>query len=241
MSNLSEKTTIVAGASLGHGIATAFAETGVRVVAVSRTAAAFAQPANDSATIQLEVADASQAIVAAGLLDRYEPEVVILVAGAPPYMRPLQHQTWETFSVNWETDVRITFQWLREALLKPLRAGSRVVVISSGAALNVSGSPLSGGYADAKATQRFMTGYAQDEAPRAGLRIRFTSVLPQFAPATGIGRPAVQAYAARAGVSVEDFLRAQASPMLSPEIRIRRGPDAASSRLEECLHLLTSG
>jgi 3-oxoacyl-[acyl-carrier protein] reductase len=51
-------------------------------------------------------------------------------------MRPLQHQTWETFSVNWETDVRITVQWLREALLKPLRPGSRVVVISSGAALN---------------------------------------------------------------------------------------------------------
>jgi 3-oxoacyl-[acyl-carrier protein] reductase len=135
MSNLSGKTTIVVGASrgLGHGIAIAFADAGARVVAVSRTAATFPERANGSATIQLEVADAGDATVAASLLDRYEPEVIILVAGALPYMRPLQHQTWETFSVNWETDVRITFQWLREALLKPLRPGSRVVVISSGA------------------------------------------------------------------------------------------------------------
>ena len=72
-------------------------------------------------------------------------------------MRPLHHQTWDTFSVNWETDVRIAFHWLREALLRPLRPGGRVVVFSSGAALNVNGSPLSGGYAGAKATQRFIT------------------------------------------------------------------------------------
>jgi hypothetical protein len=51
-------------------------------------------------------------------------------------MRPLQYQTWETFSVNWHTDVKIAFNWLREALLKPLPPGSRV---SSGAAIN--GSP----------------------------------------------------------------------------------------------------
>src|SRR5882724_9726075 len=158
MSNLSGKTAIVVGASrgLGHGIAIAFADAGARVVAVSRTAATFPERANGSAIIQLEAADARDATVAASVIDRYEPEIIILVAGALPYMRPLQHQTWETFSVNWETDVRITFQWLREALLKPLRPGSRVVVISSGAALN--GSPLSGGYAGAKATQRFTTG-----------------------------------------------------------------------------------
>jgi NAD(P)-dependent dehydrogenase (short-subunit alcohol dehydrogenase family) len=69
------------------------------------------------------------------------------VAGASPLIRPLQHQTWEAFSVNWHGDVRIAFHWLREALLKPLRPGTRVIVISSGAALQ--GSPLSGGYAGA--------------------------------------------------------------------------------------------
>jgi 3-oxoacyl-[acyl-carrier protein] reductase len=203
MSHLSGKTTIVVGASrgLGRAIATALAEAGAPVVAVSRTQPGFPELANGAGAIQPEIADARDATVAGGLLDRYEPEAIVLVAGATPHMRPLQHQTWETFSVNWETDVRITFQWLREALLKPLRPGSRVVVISSGAALNANGSPLSGGYAGAKATQRFITGYAQDEAARAGLGISFTTVLPQFAPLTGIGRPAVQAYAGRAGLS----------------------------------------
>jgi hypothetical protein len=133
-------------------------------------------------------------------------------------MRPLQQQTWETFSVNWQTDVRITFHWLREALLTPLRPGSRVVVFSSGAALNPNGSPLSGGYAGAKATQRFITGYAQDEARQSGLEITFTTVLPRFAPQTGVGRPAVQAYAARAGQSVEDYLQQVDYSLLTPEI-----------------------
>jgi NAD(P)-dependent dehydrogenase (short-subunit alcohol dehydrogenase family) len=219
MSDLSGRTTIVVGASrgLGRGIATAFAEAGAPVVAVSRTAAAFPEPANGSGTIQPEIADAGDATVAGSLLDRYEPEAVILVAGASPHMRPLQQQTWETFSVNWQTDVRIAFHWLREVLLTPLRPGSTVVVVSSGAALNVNGSPLSGGYAGAKATLRFITGYAQDEANRAGLDITFSTVLPRFAPLTGVGRPAVQAYAARAGLSVEDFL-AQQGPLLTPEI-----------------------
>jgi 3-oxoacyl-[acyl-carrier protein] reductase len=222
MNDLPGKTTLVVGASrgLGHGIATAFAEAGAAVVAVSRTAAEFPELANGAVTIQAEIADAGDATVPASLFDRYEPQAVMLVAGASPHMRPLQQQMWETFSVNWQTDVRITFHWLREALLTPLRPGSRVVVVSSGAALNVNGSPLSGGYAGAKATQRFITGYAQDEANRAGLDITFTTVLPRFAPLTGVGRPAVQAYAARAGQSVQDYVE-QMGPIaagVTPEI-----------------------
>lgn len=209
MSDLSGRTTIVVGASrgLGRGIATAFAEAGAPVVAVGRTAATFPEPATGAGTIQPEVADAGDATVPARLLDRYEPEAIILVAGASPHMRPLQHQTWETFSVNWQTDVRIAFHWLREALLTPLRPGSVVVVFSSGAAVSPNGSPLSGGYAGAKATQRFITGYAQEEANRAGLDITFTAVLPRFAPMTGVGRPAVQAYAARAGQPVAEYVQ----------------------------------
>jgi 3-oxoacyl-[acyl-carrier protein] reductase len=216
---LSGKTTMIVGASrgMGRGITTALAHAAVPVVAVSRTATAFPEPTGGAGTIQAEIADAGDPTVAARLLDRYEPEVVILVAGASPHMRPLQQQTWETFSVNWETDVRIAFHWVREALLKPLRPGSRVVVFSSGAGLNPNGSPLSGGYAGAKATQRLIAGYAQDEAERAGLDITFTAVFPYFAPQTGVGRPAVQAYAARAGQSVEDYLQEQGS-LVTPEI-----------------------
>jgi NAD(P)-dependent dehydrogenase (short-subunit alcohol dehydrogenase family) len=215
MSDLSDKTTVVVGASrgLGRGIATAFAEAGAPVIAVARNEAALADLASGGA-IRTEVADAGEAAVAGRLLDRYEPDVVVLVAGASPLARPLQRHTWESFSVNWHTDVRITFHWLREILLKPLRPGSRVVVVSSGAAL--AGSPLSGGYAGAKATQRFITGYAQDESDRAGLGISFTAVLPRITPATDLGLTAIRAYAARSGQSEEEYL-SQAGEPLTPQ------------------------
>src|SRR6476646_5384860 len=175
MNALSHSTTMVVGASrgLGRGIATALADAGAPVIAVARSRPALAELADTAANISTEVADAADPTVAGALLDRHEPSILILVAGATPLMRPLQHQTWETFSVNWPTDVRIAFHWLRESLLKPLRKGSRVVVISSGAAQ--AGSPLSGGYAGAKATQRFITAYAQEEANRADLGITFTA------------------------------------------------------------------
>jgi NAD(P)-dependent dehydrogenase (short-subunit alcohol dehydrogenase family) len=218
-SDLSDRTTIVVGASrgLGRGIATAFAQAGSKVIAVSRTAPATVptSSAAGAGAIHTEVADAADPTVPGSLLDRHEPEIVILVAGATPLMRPLQHQTWETFSVNWQTDVRITFHWVREALLQPLRPGSRVLVISSGAALM--GSPLSGGYAGAKATQRFITAYAQEEAQRAGLGISFTAVLPRLTPFTELGRPAVRAYAARNGQTEEQYAQ-QFGPPLTPEV-----------------------
>jgi NAD(P)-dependent dehydrogenase (short-subunit alcohol dehydrogenase family) len=212
-----DRTTLVVGASrgLGRGIAWAFAEAGAPVVAVARTGPALAELAAARPGIRAEVADAADATAAWSLLDQYDPEVLILVAGANPVMRPLQYQTWETFSVNWETDVRIAFTWLREALLKPLPPGSRVVVMSSGAAL--SGSPASGGYAGAKATQRFIAGYAQDEARRAGLDITVTAVMPRMTPCGDVGRRAVRAYAARAGQTEDAYLK-QLGELLTPEL-----------------------
>ena len=210
--DLSDTTTMVVGASrgLGRGIAAAFADAGAPVIAVARSAAPLAELA-DAGGIEPEVGDAADADVAASLLERHEPRAVILVAGASPLMRPLQHQTWETFSVNWHSDVRVAFHWVREALLKPLRPGSRVIVISSGAALN--GSPLSGGYAGAKATQRFIATYAREEADRAGLGISFTTVLPRITPLTDLGRPAVAAYAARNGQTEAEYLAPFGAPL----------------------------
>jgi NAD(P)-dependent dehydrogenase (short-subunit alcohol dehydrogenase family) len=212
----SGSTAIVVGASrgLGRGIATALAQSGRPVIAVARSEAALTELATTTPGIHPEPADAGDPAVAARLLDRHDPQDLIVVAGATPLMRPLQQQTWETFSVNWHTDVRIAFHWVREALRHPLRTGGRVIVISSGAAL--AGSPLSGGYAGAKSTQRFIASYAQDEADRAGLSITFTAVLPQITSATELGLPAVLAYAARAGITEEQYL-AQFGDVLTPE------------------------
>jgi len=217
MSDLSGRTTLVVGASrgLGRGIARAFAEAGAAVVAVARSGPALAELAATSANIRTEVADAAEETVAGSLLDQYQPQVLILVAGANPVMRPLQDQTWETFSVNWQTDVKIAFTWLRAALLQPLPPGGRVVVVSSGAALN--GSPASGGYAGSKATQRFIASYAQEESRRAGLDIAVTAVLPRMTPFGEVGRLGVQGYAARSGQTEEAYLKQLGEP-LTPEV-----------------------
>src|SRR5919201_323751 len=199
MSDLSGSTTVVVGASrgLGRGIAGAFAEAGAAVVAVARTGPALAELAATSPNIRTEVADAADADLAWRLLNQYQPQVLILVAGANPVMGPRQDQTWETFSVNWHTDVKIAFTWLRAALLKPLPPGSRVVVVSSGAAIN--GSPASGGYAGSKATQRFIAAYAQEESQRAGLDITVTAVMPRMTPHGEVGMTGNRAYAAPPG------------------------------------------
>ena len=87
--------------------------------------------------------------------------------------------------------------------------------MSSGAALR--GSPISGGYASTKATVRFIAQYAAEESRRAKLGIRVTAMLPEFTPATEVGREAVAAYARRAGRTEEQFL-AQMGPPLTPPL-----------------------
>jgi NAD(P)-dependent dehydrogenase (short-subunit alcohol dehydrogenase family) len=87
-------------------------------------------------------------------------------------------------------------------------------VMSSGAAIN--GSPLSGGYAGAKAAVKFVADYAAIESERAGLGIGFVSVLPRLTAATDLGAAAVAAYAERQGVDVATFVDA-AGPALTAE------------------------
>ncbi|WP_138733398.1 SDR family NAD(P)-dependent oxidoreductase [Modestobacter excelsi] len=209
--------TIVVGASRGlrRAIAVALAEDAGPVVAVARDQARLADLAAATPGVVPERADAADPEAATRLLRTYDPRTVVLVAGATPTMAPLQHQTWVTFSANWHADVQIAFHWIRAALARPLPPGSRVIVISSGAAL--AGSPLSGGYAGAKATQRFLAGYAQEEASRAELDLASTTVFPRPSPMTDVGRAAVQAYSARDGLSEEAYVH-RLGGVLTPAI-----------------------
>lgn len=210
-------TAIVTGASRGFGraIAGALSAAGAHVVGVARSGADLAAVRDDLGdSFTAVAADAADPATASRLLGDHRPRTVVLCAGAAPRMSPLQEQTWESFSQNWHMDVAQAFHWTRQALRQPLASGSTVVAISSGAA--VKGSPLSGGYAGAKATVRFITSYAVVESQRAGLGINFVSVLPQLTPATDLGAKAVAAYAESQGVDADTFVRSS-GPALSAE------------------------
>jgi NAD(P)-dependent dehydrogenase (short-subunit alcohol dehydrogenase family) len=193
-------TALVTGASrgFGRGIATALSGAGARVVGVARDRSALeGLRARLGDSFTAVAADAADPVVAGELIDKYQPGVLVLNAGAAPLPRPVHHHTWQTFSRNWDVDVQHVFNWTREALLAPLEPGSTVVTLSSGAA--VFGSPLSGGYAGAKAAIRWLTAYAADESGREKLGIRFVALLPQLTPATDLGAVFAAAYAARPG------------------------------------------
>jgi NAD(P)-dependent dehydrogenase (short-subunit alcohol dehydrogenase family) len=208
-------TAIVTGASRGFGRAAAEAlhAKGVHVVAVARDRQRLAELGDGFTTVAADAADPS---VAGLLVDRHRPRILVLAAGETPLSRPLQHHTWETFSRTWDVDVRHAFHWIREALLRPLAPGSRVIAFSSGAA--VKGSPLSGGYAGAKAAIRFITGYAAGESERLGLGIAFTALLPKLTPDTALGAAAVAAYADRAGLDVAAYLERQGPSVTAREV-----------------------
>ena len=217
--DLRETTAIVTGASrgFGRGSATALVAAGAHVVGVARTAAQLEQVHADLGdSFTAVVADAADPATANRLIGEYRPRTLVLCAGAAPLMAPIQNQTWESFSANWAVDVAQAFHWTREALRCPLDPGSSVIVFSSGAALN--GSPLSGGYAGANATVKFLAGYAAIESERFGLGIDFTSVLPQLTPATELGAKAVAAYAERQGVDIDTFVRSMGSTLTPHQV-----------------------
>lgn len=214
---ISGSTALVTGASRGFGraIAIALSDAGSTVVGVARDPRGLEELRSRLGETFVPVAaDAADPNTAGELVDRYRPTTLVLNAGARPLARPIQHHTWQTFSRNWEVDAAQAFHWTREALLSPLDPGSTVIAMSSGAAVN--GSPLSGGYAGAKAMVRFVTSYAATESERHGLGIRFVSVLPSLTPATDLGAAAVAAYARRQGVGTEAFL-AGVGPTLTSE------------------------
>ena len=216
-SELTGPTALVTGASrgFGRGIAVALHDAGADVVAVARSTEQLDKLRDElGGNLVTVTADVADPVVAGSLLDRYQPTTLVLNAGAAPLMRPLQQHTWETFSRNWDVDTQHVFNWTREALLAPLAPGSTVIGMSSGAAMR--GSPLSGGYAAAKAGVRFVTAYAAEESARAGLGIRFVSILPSLTPATDLGAAAVAAYAQRSGADVEAFVDAMGTT-LTPE------------------------
>ncbi|UGT39393.1 SDR family oxidoreductase [Nocardia yamanashiensis] len=221
-----------AGRGFGRAIAAALVTAGAQVVGIARDENRLrAVQAELGANFTPVAADATAESLADSTIREHRPTLLVLNAGVGALMRPIQEQTWDSFSRNWNTDTRHVFTWTRAALLAPLAPGSVVVSLSSAAALL--GSPLSGGYASAKQAIRYMRGYAAEESERAGLGIRFVTLLPQLTPATDMGEMAVAAYAARTGVDTATFVEGL-TPILTPDhiaktvLEIAADPGAAA-------------
>jgi len=227
------QTAVVTGASRGFGraIAAALVATGTRVIGIARDEQALRAVRDELGDSFTPVAaDATDEALAQDVIREHRPTLLVLNAGVPPHMAPVHEQTWETFSRHWHVDTRHVFAWTTAALRAPLAPGSVVLSVSSGAVLG--GSPLSGGYASAKAAIRYLRGYAAEESERAGLGIRFVTVLPQMTPGTGIGSAAIAGYAERLGVDQATFVEGRL-PILTPEqfakaaLEVAGGPQSA--------------
>ena len=124
MDDLRDQTAVVTGGSrgFGRGIVEALAGAGMRVVAVARDPGGLAALAREvKGRVETVAGDATDPVTAARVIDRERPRVLVLNAGATGPHRPTRLQTWETFSVFWQTDVRSAFLWLREALDATIR------------------------------------------------------------------------------------------------------------------------
>jgi NAD(P)-dependent dehydrogenase (short-subunit alcohol dehydrogenase family) len=235
MQPLSGKNVVVIGGSRGVGrrIVEAAAGNGARVLAVARQEDPLRQLAQDVPGTETLALDATDEGAPAKVFGMLAPDVLVLCAGALPPVAPLHEQSWQEFAVNWETDVKVAFHFLKAALSRPLPAGSSVILISSGAAL--AGSPISGGYAGSKRTQLFMANYSQKESDRLGLGLRFMALAPRITPDTDIGRHAVAGYSRYLGISAADFIASMNTPptssgIASAVIELAASPDQAKGK-----------
>ncbi len=211
--SLNDKTVVVTGGSrgLGLGLVEALVAHGASVTVVARDAAALksVRARLGVATISANVTDET---AAHRILAEVRPDILVLNAGATPRMGRLDQLSWADFTAPWEHDVKAGLYWLQAALNLPLTSGSRVLVVSSGAA--VGGSPMSGGYGGAKRMLWFMAKYANGVAEQKELGIRFQAIVPQqMVGGTGVGDEGANAYAGAMGIAPEAFLARFGAPM----------------------------
>jgi NAD(P)-dependent dehydrogenase (short-subunit alcohol dehydrogenase family) len=202
------KNVVVIGGSKGVGraiVAAAHAQGG-QVLAVARHEEPLFKLADDYSGVHILELDGTSERAPAEVFATLSPDVLVICGGAIPHSAPLQEQSWEQFSRNWNSDVKMSLLFSQAALTTPLASGTTIILISSGAAIG--GSPLSGGYAGSKRTQMFIANYAQKESDRLNLGLRFLALVPGgIMPNTDIGKTAVEAYAAYAGMDAKDYIK----------------------------------
>lgn len=215
--SLKDKNVVVTGGSrgLGLGLVEALVAHGAKVTVVARDADAL-ESVRARLGVAMIAADVTDDSTAHRVLSEVRPDILVLNAGAKPPMGRLDQLSWTDFTATWETDVKAGLYWLQAALNLPLMPGSRVLVVSSGAA--VSGSPMSGGYGGAKRMLWFMAQYANGVSEQKDLGIRFQAIVPrQMVGGTGVGDAGANAYARAMGIEPAEFLKRFGVPMLPRE------------------------
>ncbi|HET8853158.1 MAG TPA: SDR family oxidoreductase [Ktedonobacteraceae bacterium] len=217
--SLHGKNVVVIGGSKGVGraIVAATHAQGARVLAVARQEEPLKKLAEAFPDVHVLALDGSSERAPATVFATLTPDVLVVSAGAIPYSAPLVEQNFEQFSRNWNSDVKMSLIFSQAALTTPLPPGATVILISSGAAIG--GSPLSGGYSGSKRTQMFIAHYAQQEAERLHLDVRFLALAPAgLMPETDLGKTAVEAYASSVGLSATDFLKRRGSSQTPEDV-----------------------
>ena len=101
---LERKRALVIGGSrgLGVGVVEALIARHADVTVVARDSASLAD-LKDRLGVSIIPGDATNPVLAESVLREVRPLVLVLNAGATPNMAPLDEQTWESFSKNWDT------------------------------------------------------------------------------------------------------------------------------------------
>lgn len=210
---------VTGGASgIGRAAVDALLAAGAKVRVVERDAGKLAALQRElNGAVEIVQGDISELSVVERAMGERTPELLVLSASQRPAHAAIHEHTWESFSAHWHNDVRSTFFFGQEAIRRPLRPGSTVVIMSSGAALG--GSPLSGGYGGAKWTQRLMAGYLQGVSDDKKLGIRFVALLPkQMVAGTEVANRASARYAAKLGITQEKFMERFGKPLTAPMV-----------------------
>jgi NAD(P)-dependent dehydrogenase (short-subunit alcohol dehydrogenase family) len=157
MQNIQDQRVLITGGSRGLGLAMveSLLARGAKVTVLARHRAGL----GDSERLGADAmqGDATDAALMDGLIADLRPSVLILNTGATPHMGAIDEQSFESFSVVWNTDVKATLHGVQAALKVPMPKGGRVLLVSSGAAMVLShpairpeAMRLSGGYIGAK-------------------------------------------------------------------------------------------
>jgi NAD(P)-dependent dehydrogenase (short-subunit alcohol dehydrogenase family) len=224
MQNLNGKRVVITGGSQGLGLAMveALVACGANVIAIGRDRANLSSAEHAGSAVI--AGDATDATLMNKVVREEAPDVLILNAGTRLPIKPIDQQSWDEFSIVWNTDVKARLVGIQAALHTPMKPGSRVLVMSSGAAMVLAvpfikpdDLSLSGGYIGAKRMLWFMAHSANKVSRDRDLGIHFQVLAPmQLIPGTTLGHEVAVACAEIEGVSIEERVMQRYGSVLRP-------------------------